>query len=115
LSSEELRRGDELRITLTMRHESRTTQALEVGLVCRETYDEQDSDGDRTTSTDTAYEQWLEGNPSLPLQHFTLTVPADGPFSYRGVVLAFTWYAAAREPARVLPDPTSRREFLVLP
>ena len=92
---------------------------IEVGLVCTEFYDEQSGSGEggssRTTFQGTAHESW-QPLPSMQGEHSaTLTVPADGPFSYSGSCVSYKWEVVARgRRARAL-DARASHEILVRP
>lgn len=90
---------------------------IEVGLVCTELYDEHSGgeDGGRTTFRATAHESW-QPLPSMQGEHSaTLTVPADGPFSYLGSCLSYKWEVVARgRKARAL-DARASSEIFVRP
>ncbi len=87
-------RGDELDATVTMTSR-RNLGALEVGLVCTETYEVADADSSGV-SWGTAYECWTPLEPGTPRQTTRLRVPADGPYSYIGTVLSFRWEVVVR-------------------
>lgn len=89
-------RGDELDATVTVTSR-KDLGALEVGLVCTETYQVTNSDGQGSgLSWGTAYECWTPVEHGSPRQTVRLRVPADGPYSYIGTVLSFRWEVVAR-------------------
>ena len=89
-------RGDELDATVTVTNR-KNLGALEVGLVCTETYEVSDNDSSGT-SWGTAYECWTPLEPGTPRQRVRLRVPADGPYTYMGTVLSYRWEVVVRGP-----------------
>jgi hypothetical protein len=119
---QEARRGGELEVLVTI-SSARGLGDVEVGLVCTEFYDEEDSwtDGQghthtsRTTSDATAHEVWLPVESAAGVQSIRFTIPPDAPFSYKGNCLSFKWEVVARgrRPHRL--DAQARREISILP
>ena len=118
-----LRRGEELTVDLVIGDPDDGRESLRMGLVCRMYWDEDVSDADgeghtRGTVYDDILEQWAPIEPGMPRQSVTLTVPADGPFSYRhdpGGAFGFEWKLIAREDKRVRRDPRREATVEVLP
>jgi len=99
----EVRRGETVRITLSIRDPGRVRgDALEVGLRCTERYAYREPGpggrgGRRRTASATVVEQWDAADPGVTLQVRQLVVPEWAPFSHDGRVLAFAWTVLARE------------------
>ncbi len=114
-----VRRGDNMRLDLTVRNGARAGKRLRVGLVCIERYDVEESSSDSSTSRETrediAHEEWTEVDIGVAQQGLSFTIPPDAPFSYRGTCLSFEWRAEACEIARLRPDPVASFVFEVRP
>ena len=91
---EVIARGDELDATVTVASR-KDLGALEIGLVCTETYEVYD-DNEPGVSWGTAYESWTPLAHGMRSQTVRLRVPADGPYSYTGTVLSFRWEVVVR-------------------
>ena len=80
---------------------------LEVGFFCNASYDVEeavwtsdDTDYRRTTKLKLMFEERPQIDPSLSEQSFTVRVPEDAPFTYRGSAFGFHWLAMAKEKRR---------------
>jgi hypothetical protein len=120
-SDQSVRRGGEVEALVTISHAGKLGD-LEVGVVCTEYYDEQettrDTDGStslsRSTSDEVAHENWSQVESVSGEQSLRFTIPADVPFSYRGECLSFKWEVVARGRRSGL-DAEARSEFSVRP
>ena len=118
-----VRRGEELTVDLAIGKPDAGRESLRMGLVCRMYWAEDVTDGDgeghsRGTVYDDILEQWAPIDPGMARQSVTLTVPADGPFSYRrdpGGAFGFEWRVIAREDKLVRTDPRREATVQVLP
>jgi hypothetical protein len=116
------RRGGEVEALVTISSGLKLGD-LEVGVVCTEYYDEQettrDADGStslsRSTSDEVAHESWSQVENVSGVQSLRFTIPADAPFSYRGECLSFKWEVVARGRRSRGLDAQARSEFSVLP
>lgn len=121
-SEQAARRGDEVEAHVTI-SSARGLGDVEVGLVCTEFYDEEDSwtDGEghmhssRTTSDATAHEAWLPVESAAGVQGVRFTIPPEAPFSYKGDCLSFKWELVVRGRRRLRLDAQARHEISVLP
>jgi hypothetical protein len=101
-----LRRGEEVTVEVRIGKPKADRPKLEVGVLCQAFYDVEEkstaSDGDyrRRTNHVNLFEEWPEFDPSLSEQSFTVRVPEDAPFTYRGTAFGFVWMALAREKRR---------------
>jgi hypothetical protein len=102
-----LRRGDEVTVQVRIGKPKAYRPKLEVGVLCNAFYDVEeavrtsdDTDYRRRTKYVTMFEEWPAFDPSLPEQSFTVRVPEDAPFTYRGSAFGFAWMALAREKRR---------------
>lgn len=125
----ELRRGDTVGCRLEITDPDRVGERIEVGLVCTVRYDVLEHRGQghggigrtgssgprRTTHQETAYEHWVPASRSERLQPFSLTLPADQPYSHEGSCLSFAWRVTAREPTALRSDPSRHQPIWVLP
>jgi hypothetical protein len=119
---EPARRGGEVEALVTISN-ARKLGDLEVGVVCTEYYDEQettrDSDGStslsRSTSDEVAHESWSQVESISGTQSLRFMIPSDAPFSYRGECLSFKWEVVARGHKSRGLDAQARSEFSVLP
>ena len=118
----QVRRGEDVPLTITIRDGAHTGLRLRVGIVCVERYDvEESTDTDtgqssrRVTREDVAHEEWREVSASGAQQGLSFVVPAEGPYSYRGSCLSFEWHAEALEIARLRPDAVASATFEVRP
>ena len=116
-------RGDEVEALVTISSPGKIGN-VEVGVVCTEYYDEEDTDTDmntggqstsRVTSDEIAHEAWLPVETISGAQSLHFTIPPDAPFSYRGDCLSFKWEVVARGRKRRGLDAQARSEFSVLP
>lgn len=112
------RRGGEVEALVSIS----STQELgevEVGLVCTESYDEEDTDSDghshRSTIHATAFETWTPVESLVGSQSVRLSIPAEAPFSYAGDCLTFKWEVAVRGRRTGHIDAEARSEFSVFP
>lgn len=125
-SDQVVRRGEEVEALITISSPGKLGN-VEVGVVCTEYYDEEDTDIDmdmdmdtgnqstsRVTSDEIAHEAWLPVETISGAQSLRFTIPPDAPFSYRGACLSFKWEIVARGRRRGL-DAQARSEFSVLP
>jgi hypothetical protein len=120
---EEARRGDELRVTVTLSPgAARADDPLEVGLVCVERYDytarAQTKAGPvnvRQTRDATAYERWLPVERAVGEQSYVLGIPAAAPYSYEGECVSYFWRISARAVRRLRADPRSDHPIWVRP
>jgi hypothetical protein len=122
-SNQVARRGEEIEALLTISSPGKLGK-VEVGVVCTEYYDEEDTDTDmntgnrstsRVTSDEIAHEAWLPVETISEAQSLHFTIPPDAPFSYRGACLSFKWEVVARGRRRRGLDAQARSEFSVLP
>jgi hypothetical protein len=119
---ESVHRGGELEALVTISN-ARKLGNVEVGVVCTEYYDEQEttreSDGStslsRSTSDAIAHEIWSQVESMSGMQSVRFTIPADAPFSYRGECLSFKWEVVARGRKSRGLDAQARSEFSVRP
>lgn len=102
-----LRRGEEATVEVRIGKPKADRPKLEVGFLCQAFYDVEetvrrsdDTDRRRVTKRATLFEEWPAFDPSLPEQSFTVRIPADAPFSYRGSAFSISWMALAREKRR---------------
>jgi hypothetical protein len=117
-----VRRGGEVEALVTISSPSKLGD-VEVGVVCTEYYDEEDttSNPDGTTSTgrstsdDIAQESWSPVESVSGVQSVRFTIPQDAPFSYSGECLSFKWEVVARGHRSRRLDAQARSEFSVLP
>ncbi|MEA2440244.1 MAG: hypothetical protein QOH76_1668 [Thermoleophilaceae bacterium] len=111
----DVRRGSDVEARLELATEK---PGLELGLVCTEYYDVETTDGrgnrSRTTSQAVAHEDWRPQSGGQ-LQSVRFTVPADGPFSYRGDCVSYVWRVSARQPKRMRFDRTVSVPIVVRP
>lgn len=113
----ELVRGDEVGAVVTI-VDARSLEQVEVGLVCTEAYavTVEDDDGEsRGRAWATAHETWVAVAPEAGEHTVRLRVPVDGPFSYAGEYLSFTWEVVARAPRRRRLDARAACELWVRP
>lgn len=117
----EARRGGEIEALVTI-SSARTLGDVEVGVVCTEYYDEEqtDSTGDststsRVTCDEIAHETWHPVEAVAGVQSVHFTIPRDAPFSYDGDCLSFKWEVVARGRRSRRLDAQVRSEFSVLP
>jgi hypothetical protein len=91
---QELRRGD--RVAAVAFGEG----ALEVGLVCTQSYDVWRRIGNdsrsRVTASASVWQEWLPAPHGALGQRVELALPADGPYSYEGDCVSFGWAVVAR-------------------
>jgi hypothetical protein len=112
------RRGGDVEALVTI---SRTAELgdVEVGLVCTESYDEENTDSQghsyRSTCEATAVETWTPFQSMVGTQSVRLSIPAEAPFSYAGDCLSFTWEVAVRGRRAGHVDAEARSEFSVSP
>jgi hypothetical protein len=118
---QEARRGEEVEAFVTILR-ARRMGDVEVGLVCTEFYDEQDTFTDdhgthtsRATVEEIAYEAWRPVESARGEQSVQFTIPPEAPFSYAGDCLSFKWEVVARERRKHGLDRLARREISVLP
>lgn len=113
-----VRRGEEVEALVTI-SSSKGLGNLEVGLVCREYYDEESTDTEgrtsRATVEDIAHEDWQPVENVTGVQSVRLAIPADAPFSYEGACLSFKWELIARGRRSRRLDAHAKRELSVLP
>jgi hypothetical protein len=116
-------RGEEVEALITISSPGKIGN-VEVGVVCTEYYDEEDTDTDmntgyqstsRVTSDEIAHEAWLPVETISGAQSLHFTIPPDAPFTYRGACLSFKWEVVARGRRRRGLDSQARSEFSVLP
>jgi hypothetical protein len=114
----EVRRGAEVEVLATITS-ARGLGDLEVGLLCTEYYDEEDTDHEghasRSTSEAIAHEAWQPLEPLVGVQTARFGVPQEAPFSYEGDCLSFKWEIVARGRRRGRLDAQARREISVRP
>jgi hypothetical protein len=113
LTPSDVRRGSEVVVRLEIAHPDAVSDALELGLVCTEYYDEESGEG-RATRQAVAHEEWHRPADD-PLQTMRFPVPADAPYSYRGSCLSFVWRVSAREPRRLRFDRAVNVPLVVRP
>ena len=116
---DEARRGEELRVTLTL---PRTVgERVEVGLVCTERCDyaarAQTKAGRvviRQTREITAHERWhpVEATGEST---YTFDIPRNAPYSYEGECVSFAWRVSARAVRAMRSDPRTDHAIWVLP
>jgi hypothetical protein len=120
-SEQELRRGEEVEALVTISSAGGLREA-EVGLVCTEIYDHEDTSTDvegntqisRATSAAIAHEAWVPVENTPDVQSVGFTVPPEAPFSYEGSCLSFKWEVVARGRRRRRLDALARRGVSVL-
>lgn len=103
-----LRRGDEVTVDVRIGKPKADRPKLEVGVLCQAFYKVETSRPSSGAGSDyiqethhaDLFEEWPPFDPSLPQQSFTVRVPEDSPFTYRGDAFGFTWSALAREKRR---------------
>ena len=112
-----VRRGQELEALLDIA----TPEGLgsvEVGVVCTEYYQEDNSDADnpgrRITCKAIAHEAWQPVEVVAGAQSARFTIPAGAPFSYEGSCLSFGWELVGRGQRHGL-DAEARTKLSVLP
>lgn len=88
-------RGDELEAEVTV-ISGKDFGALEVGLVCTESYEVTSVENGSGVSWGTAYESWTPVERGARTQTVRLRVPVDGPYTYMGTVLSFRWEVVVR-------------------
>jgi hypothetical protein len=112
----DLKRGEDVVVRVEVG--SRASEKLELGLVCTEYYDERRSDGrggtNRVTVQAAAFEDWRPQTPGPP-QAVRFSIPADGPYSFRGNCVSYVWRVSAREPKRLRFDPATNVHLVVHP
>lgn len=121
-SKQEARRGEELEALVTIPG-TRGLGNVEVGLVCTEYYDEEDtwtdSEGQihtsRSTSEAIAHEAWLPVESAPGIHSIHLAIPSEAPFSYHGSCVSFKWEVVARGRRRHRLDAQARHDISVLP
>jgi len=92
---QEVRRGERIGVTAGGEGE------LEVGLLCTERYDVWGRIGDadsrsRVTDASGIWAAWVPAPHAALGQRVELAVPADGPYSYEGDCVSFSWAVAVR-------------------
>lgn len=120
---DEARRGEELRVTVTLSaRAARTDDPLEGGLLCIERYDytahAQTKAGPialRQTRDATAYEQWLPLEHAAGDQSFLLEIPTTAPYSYEGDCVSYAWRVSARVVRNLRSDPRIDHPIWVRP
>jgi hypothetical protein len=92
-----VRRGEELQAFVTIPN-AEGVEAVEVGVVCTESYDVDSGDEDdpRRTREAIAHETWLPVELIAGAQSVRLAIPQDAPFSYEGSCLSFKWELVSR-------------------
>ena len=111
----EARRGDDVQAVVVVT-EPEGLGELEVGIVCREFYDETVSSGEgssRTTSNAVEYEAWQPMQCVRGEHAVTLTIPTEAPYSYAGDCLSFRWDVVARGRKRLALDAQASQEIAV--
>lgn len=113
-----LRRGEELTVTVRIGEPKDKRPKLEVGVLCQAYYDIETTHTDaadtsnteyrRETSHATLFEEWPQIDPSAAEQSFTVQIPDDAPFTYRGSAFGFKWSAFAREKRRFFQSDAGR-------
>jgi hypothetical protein len=100
----ELRRGDTVRVTLTITDARKIGEELDLGLVCTQYYDYtavvQDQHGshrERKTMEVESTAKWTKPDRSQVRQTVQFTVPADAPFSFEGGAVSWAWHVSARD------------------
>jgi len=108
----EVRRGDQLPVTLRINSAEIGQRQLQVGLVCtrygdvkKVGYNQYGSYEHRVTEPTNVVEDWRDVAAGGATQSFTFTIPADGPFSYEGDTVSYAYRVSAREPTRLRADP----------
>ena len=113
-----VRRGQQLEALVTITS-VRELGSPEVGVVCTEYYDEEDTDskGNKTriTCNALAHESWTAIEAIAGVQSVQLTVPEEAPFSYEGDALSFRWELVARGRRKHRLDAQARTPLSVLP
>jgi hypothetical protein len=111
----EARRGGDVRAVVVVT-EPGDLGDLEVGLVCREFYDETVSTADsssRETLDAVEYEAWQPMQCVRGEHGVTLTIPEQAPYSYAGDCLSFRWEVVARGRKRMALDAQASQEIAV--
>jgi hypothetical protein len=119
VSGKRARRGGEVEALVTI-SSTKGLGDVDVGLVCTESYDEEETDSEgkgtyRRTSHAVAHESWVPVESLAGVQSARLTIPAEAPFSYAGSCLSFKWEVAARGRRAGHVDAQARSEISVLP
>jgi hypothetical protein len=116
-------RGDDVEAVVTVSR-PRGLGTIEVGLVCTETYDVEDTSWDqesrrrvtrRMTAEALAHEEWTPVESTEGVQTFRFEVPAGAPFSYKGRCLSFDWEVVARGKKKHRLDAQARQKITVYP
>jgi hypothetical protein len=119
---EAVRRGGEVEATVTIASPGKLGN-VEVGLVCTEYYDKEettrDEHGSMSTSRETrneiVHEAWSPVESFSRVQSVRFPIPADAPFSFTGECLSFRWEVVARGKRSGRLDAEARAEFSVQP
>jgi hypothetical protein len=119
---QEVHRGDQVEAIVTVSRRRGLGQ-VEVGLVCTERYDYEntwtDKDGgtqsSRETAEEYAHEESQTAGPGVGQQSFRFTLPSEAPFSYNGECLSFRWEVVALGRRSRRLDAQARSELWVLP
>ena len=111
-------RGEEVEALVTITS-VRDLGSPEVGVVCTEYYDEEDTDSEghktRTTCTVLVHESWTPVEEIAGVQSVRLTVPVEAPFSYEGDALRYRWELVARASRKHRLDAQVKTPLSVLP
>jgi hypothetical protein len=120
VAGDELRRGDDVSVTLT--RVGANDDRLLVGLVCNERVDVQVRAQIRTgsmlvrqTAETTVHEEWRPVTPGERERAFTFQLPAAAPYSYEGDCVSFAWRVSARAVRRWRKDPRLDEPIWVQP
>jgi hypothetical protein len=116
---EEVRRGEEVELSVTCCGPPRPGRLVEVGIECGEAHPREvplpgfggveEIVGDQN-HVELRRVELPSGSISLRFR-----IPSDAPFTYRGVNLGFAWQAVAREVTSEGPSPERRMDITVLP
>jgi hypothetical protein len=93
---QELRRGERVAASAS----GSGSGAIEVGLVCTEAFDVlrriSDESRSRVTDKSVVWQQWVPVPHAALGQRIELALPAEGPYSYEGDCVSFSWAVVVR-------------------
>ena len=108
-----LRRGEELTVALRIGKPKAERPKLEVGVLCQafyavETKRPGESSYRREVNHVNLFEEWPPFDRAESVQTFTVRIPENAPFTYRGKAFGFNWSALAREKRRFFQSDAGR-------
>jgi len=122
LDERSLRRGSTIEGTLRVTRRRGQPRAIEVGLICTESYDiettstiDDRTERRRTTKRAKAYEKWLPLDEVQDVHAVSLAIPENSPYTYHGKALSFDWQVRAVRRSALRPDVAEHWEVTVLP